>query len=139
MAVALRHVKIEGRVLESFIGIVHAKDTRALLLSKGIEALFSMHGLSIKVAKPRIQGSQQYTRKLTLWWIAQFDCDVLFSVVVLEIVEDNDANSQKRAKAFTLIEAMQSFDFVRRLHLMKNVLEITHELPQDYKGKSEIS
>jgi len=70
MAVALRHVKIEGRVFESFIGIVHAKDTSALLLKKGIEALFSMHGLSIKAAKPRIQGSQQYTRKLTLWWIA---------------------------------------------------------------------
>lgn len=56
----------------------------------------------------------------------------LFSsmIDVLEMVEEDGTNLDKKGEALMLMNYMQSFEFIFILHLMKIVLGITHDLSQ---------
>jgi hypothetical protein len=56
----------------------------------------------------------------------------LFSsmVDVLEMVEEDGTDSDQKGDALLYMNYMQSFEFIFILHLMKNVLGVTHELSQ---------
>ncbi|KAL6576694.1 hypothetical protein OROMI_010970 [Orobanche minor] len=47
MGVVVRYVNGKGCVIERLLGLVHDTDTSAISLEKGIDSLFSTHGLSI--------------------------------------------------------------------------------------------
>ena len=47
MAVILRYVNKNGKVVERFVGIEHVASTTTLSLKATIENLFSRHGLSV--------------------------------------------------------------------------------------------
>ncbi|RDX74009.1 hypothetical protein CR513_46294, partial [Mucuna pruriens] len=49
---------------------------------------------------------------------------------VLEIIEEDGISFEQKVEACALLNSMQSFEFVFILHLMKNILRITHELCQ---------
>ena len=50
------------------------------------------------------------------------------TIEVLEVIVDNGSKSKQKYKASHLLEFMQSFDFIFRLHLMRNTLGVTNEL-----------
>ncbi|XP_028108768.1 uncharacterized protein LOC114307572 [Camellia sinensis] len=47
---------------------------------------------------------------------------------VLEIVQEDGLHTEQIVEAHSLIDSMQSFEFVFNLHLIKNILGIRHEL-----------
>jgi len=49
---------------------------------------------------------------------------------VLEIIEEDDISLEQKAKICALLNSVQAFEFVFILHLMKNILGITHEFSQ---------
>ncbi|KAJ8768080.1 hypothetical protein K2173_021020 [Erythroxylum novogranatense] len=63
----------------------------------------------------------------------------MFSSVidVLEIIEEDGANSEQRAEPCSLLNSTQSFEFVFTLHLMKNILGITNEFCQSLQRKDQ--
>ncbi|XP_028091965.1 uncharacterized protein LOC114292255 [Camellia sinensis] len=63
----------------------------------------------------------------------------MFSTVidVLEMISEDDSNSEQRAEANILLDSIQSFEFVFNLHLMKTILAITSELSQALQKKDQ--
>ena len=55
----------------------------------------------------------------------------------LEIITYDGSNSEQRCEANNLLELMNSFTFVFCLHLMRDVLGITHELSQALQRKDQ--
>ena len=55
---------------------------------------------------------------------------IMFSstVDVLDMIVEDGSSSKQRGEAYAFLDAIQSFDFVFNLHLMKTVLGITNEL-----------
>ncbi|KAK1402401.1 hypothetical protein POM88_002006 [Heracleum sosnowskyi] len=93
------------------MGIVHVQDTSASSLKLAIDSLFAKHELSIS----RIRGQ----------------------VDVLDNIVDDGLNSDQRAEASTLLEFIQSFDFIFSLFFMKTVLGITNELSISLQRKDQ--
>ena len=58
-------------------------------------------------------------------------------IKVLEKVADNGSNYEQRYEANTLLEFMQSFDFIFSLYLMKNILGNTNELSKALQRKDQ--
>nr|KYP44907.1 Zinc finger MYM-type protein 1 [Cajanus cajan] len=52
------------------------------------------------------------------------------TIDVLEIVEEDGMSLAQKGETCALLNSMQTFEFVFTLHLMKNILGITHELSQ---------
>ncbi|XP_058187974.1 uncharacterized protein LOC131304658 [Rhododendron vialii] len=56
---------------------------------------------------------------------------------VLEIVEEDGTYLEQRLEATSLLESMQSFEFILYLHLMRTILEITNDLSQALQRKDQ--
>ncbi|XP_058198536.1 uncharacterized protein LOC131314058 [Rhododendron vialii] len=52
------------------------------------------------------------------------------AIGVLEIVEEDDTYLEQRLEATSLLESMQSFEFILYLHMMRTILGITNDLSQ---------
>nr|KYP46931.1 hypothetical protein KK1_031413 [Cajanus cajan] len=93
-------------------------------LQKG--EISSGHGLNqettIKEGNTRL--SSHYDILLSLFSLFSSMIDVL------EIVEEDGISLAQKGEACTLLNSMQTFEFVFTLHLMNNILGITHELSQ---------
>ncbi|PIN22362.1 hypothetical protein CDL12_04927 [Handroanthus impetiginosus] len=64
--------------------------------------------------------------------------DIFSSVMeVLEIIMEDGVNSEQRAEASSLLDAISSFDFIFKLYLMWKVLGITNELSQALQRKDQ--
>ncbi|PIN22669.1 hypothetical protein CDL12_04614 [Handroanthus impetiginosus] len=64
--------------------------------------------------------------------------DMFSSVMeLLEIIMEDGVNSEQRAEASSLLDAISSFDFIFKLHLMWKVLGITNELSQALQRKDQ--
>ena len=63
----------------------------------------------------------------------------MFSAVVdvLDTIVEDGSNSDQRAEASNLLAAMQSFEFVITVHLMKSILAITNDLSQALQRKDQ--
>ncbi|KAK7320132.1 hypothetical protein RJT34_04866 [Clitoria ternatea] len=53
-----------------------------------------------------------------------------YMIDVLEIIEEDGISLDQKAEACALLNSLQSFEYIFTLHLMKNILGITHELSQ---------
>lgn len=59
------------------------------------------------------------------------------TIDVLDVIVEDASNSEQKLEAFRLLNAMQSFEFVFNLHLMKSILGITNELSLALQSKDQ--
>ncbi|KAI0492420.1 hypothetical protein KFK09_026692 [Dendrobium nobile] len=58
-------------------------------------------------------------------------------VEVLDIVTHEGISSDQKGEAYSLLESMQSFDFIFNLHMMKTILGVTNEISQVLQRKDQ--
>ncbi|XP_020674075.2 zinc finger MYM-type protein 1-like [Dendrobium catenatum] len=56
---------------------------------------------------------------------------------VLEILIHEGSSSEQRGEAYSLLESMQTFEFIFNLHMMKLILGVTNELSQVLQRKDQ--
>ncbi|XP_042448126.1 uncharacterized protein LOC122032878 [Zingiber officinale] len=164
MGVILRYVNKNGCVIERFLVIVHVSDTFAISLKKAIDELFTKHkfslsrlrgqgydgasnmrgeydGLKALVLKKNLSASALFKRKDKF---RQLEHDKLVEclekgdiVSVLENVYDDDTNDDNNGITASLIDNMESYEFVFVMHLMKSLLGITNELSLALQQKDQ--
>jgi hypothetical protein len=63
----------------------------------------------------------------------------MFSLVldVLEIIREDEMNSEQRTKAVVLTSIMESFNFVSMLHCLRGILAVTNEFSQALQRKDQ--
>ncbi|XP_058208195.1 uncharacterized protein LOC131321208 [Rhododendron vialii] len=59
------------------------------------------------------------------------------AIGVLEIVEEDGTYLEQRLEATSLLESMQSFEFILYLHMMRTILGITNDLSQALQRKDQ--
>ncbi|XP_042446604.1 uncharacterized protein LOC122031573 [Zingiber officinale] len=121
MRVVLRYVNKHGCVIERFLAIVHVFDTSAISLKKAIDELFAKHKLSLS----RLIG-QGYDGASNM----RGEYNGLKALILKE-------NSSASGIATSLIDKMESYEFVLMMHLMKSLLGITNELSLALQQKDQ--
>ncbi|XP_042386946.1 uncharacterized protein LOC121978711 [Zingiber officinale] len=164
MGVVLRYVNKHGCVIEKFLAIVHVSDTSAISLKKAIDELFVKHKLSLSrlrgqgydgasnmrgeynglkalILKENSSASASCKRKDKF---RQLEHDKLVEclekgdiVSVLENVYDDNTNDDNNGITASLIDKMESYEFVFVMHLMKSLLGITNELSLALQQKDQ--
>ncbi|XP_057790841.1 uncharacterized protein LOC131007949 [Salvia miltiorrhiza] len=149
MGVVIRYVDKNGCAIERFLGLVHVSDTAATSLEMGIDSLFSTHGLSVSSLRGQGYDGASNMREMELKrpgdtrWSSHYGTLInlmhLFSSIidVLEYVGNNGNDDAQRAEAIDLLEVMNHFEFVFVLHIMRQILGITHELSQVLQRKDQ--
>ena len=63
----------------------------------------------------------------------------MFSSVldVLEIIREDEINSEQRTKTVVLTDIMESFNFVFMLHCLRRILAVTNEFSQALQRKDQ--
>ena len=56
---------------------------------------------------------------------------------VLELILEEGINSEQKGEAYSLLESIQSFEFIFNLHMMTNILGVTNELSQALQRKDQ--
>ncbi|KAG5091349.1 hypothetical protein JHK82_050127 [Glycine max] len=161
MVVVLHYVNKKGQVIECFPGLVHVPNTDVLSLKLALESLFAKYGLSLSRLRRQGYDGASNIQVANLSNIVGASCkhwDIfrksqitivkealqkgeisisLFSsmIDVLEIIEEDDISLEQKAKICALLNSVQAFEFVFILHLMKNILGITHEFSQALQRK----
>ena len=64
---------------------------------------------------------------------------VMFDSVidVLELILEEGINSEQKGEAYSLLESIQSFEFIFNMHMMTNILGVTNELSQALQRKDQ--
>ncbi|XP_042450659.1 uncharacterized protein LOC122035313 [Zingiber officinale] len=160
MEVVLRYVNKHGCVIERFLAIVHVSDTSAISLKKAIDELFAKHKLSLSRLRGQgydgasnMRGEYNGLKALILKEnssarrkdkFRQLEHDRLVEclekgdiVSVLENVYDDGTNDDNSGIATSLIDKMESYEFVFVMHLMKSLLGITNELSLALQQKDQ--
>ena len=60
-----------------------------------------------------------------------------FIIDVLELILKKDINLEQKVEAYSLLESIQSFEFIFNLHMMTNILGVTNELSQALQRKDQ--
>ena len=146
VAVAKNHVQIAllFNIVSSLLNVVGAsckrKDIlRERQLEKIVEAckngeISSGQGLHQETSFQRPGDTRwgSYYGSLTNL-IVMFD-----SVIdVLELILEEGINSEQKGEAYSLLESIQSFEFIFNLHMMTNILGVTNELSQALQRKDQ--
>ena len=60
-----------------------------------------------------------------------------FIIDVLELILKKGINLEQKVEAYSLLESIQSFEFIFNLHMMTNILGVTNELSQVLQRKNQ--
>ncbi|XP_050878884.1 uncharacterized protein LOC127082700 [Lathyrus oleraceus] len=105
------------------------RESQATKVKQALEhgEISSMRGLNQEMTIKKAEETRWSSHYRTLLNIVS-----LFSsmINVLQMVEEDGTNLDKKCETPMLMNYMQSFEFIFILHLMKMVLEITHDLSQ---------
>ncbi|XP_072066433.1 uncharacterized protein [Arachis hypogaea] len=119
MSVVLRFVDKHGCVQERFFDLIHISDTCSLILKTEISSVLSRYNLDI-----------QNFRGQGLLCMFDATCEVLEK-------STEEGNFSTRGDASAAYDAITSFEFVFVLHLMRNILEVSHDLCQALQRKNQ--
>ncbi|XP_042012163.1 zinc finger MYM-type protein 1-like [Salvia splendens] len=155
MGVVVRYVDKNGCVIERFLGVVHVSDTTATSLEKALDYLLSTYDLSISSLRGQgydgasnMRGEFNGLKSLILkrnssaYYVHCFAHQLQLTIVAVAkkhkiYVGENGHDDSIRAEADDVLEIINSFEFVFVLHLMKQILGITHELSQVLQKKDQ--
>ncbi|ESQ29575.1 hypothetical protein EUTSA_v10024100mg, partial [Eutrema salsugineum] len=132
MTVLFCFVDKHGIVKESFIGLVHMKETFSLSLKCDVDSLFAKHGLSMN--KLRGQGYNGASNM-------KGEFNGLRALILRKnnyayyYVKSDETNSIKRRQANGLLKYFYTFDFVFYLQLMLLLLGLTNNLSKALQRK----
>ncbi|GAV83124.1 LOW QUALITY PROTEIN: hypothetical protein CFOL_v3_26575, partial [Cephalotus follicularis] len=138
------HVALLFNIVTNLLNIVGAsckrrdqlRDKHAERVFKALEnnGLVTGKGLNQEIGLKRLGGTRWASHYGTLINLIVI---FLYIIEVLDIITVEGSNSEQRGEACTLIEALQYFDFVFCLHLMRDTLGITNELSQALQRKEQ--
>ncbi|XP_049372493.1 uncharacterized protein LOC125837404 [Solanum verrucosum] len=155
MTICLRYVDKRGFVMETFIELIHIKDTSVLSLKEAIVDLLAHHSLTLSNVREQCYDgtSNMQGRGLnqelglvkagdTRWgshyksfgnFISSFD-----SIVnVLDTLVVNASTLEERASASGFLRSCQMFETIFLLHLMTDLLGITNDLNVSLQKKEQ--
>ncbi|XP_028549907.1 uncharacterized protein LOC114579453 [Dendrobium catenatum] len=86
---------------------------------------------------PPKRASETYISVRISMFSGGFRSPIIRVIEVLEIIKEEGVNDQQSVEAGTLIDVMESFDFIFTMHLMIDILGITNELSQSLQRKDQ--